>query len=163
MKTIFSSLLVLFLVVASVANAGIPSLNVTVSDVSGKLAFKGATKNDGGFATEKLQPGNYVVQFNSNNAALKGGQYSIIIAAGQKKVVANSVAGDKFLGGGVAMKVQVAAGLNIIGQVSAGPLATNTTQKDSLRKMQDRAADAHQPGFRPSISNTQDKMTRPGN
>lgn len=163
MKNLFRHLgLCLFLVVPAVTNAGTPPVNVMVSDAGGKLAYKGATKNDGGFATEKLQPGNYVVQFSSKNAALKGGQYSIIVAAGTKKVVANSVAGDKFLGGGVAMKVQVDKGLNIIGRVSAGPLPADTAQKDSVRKMQDRGQDQHQEGYRPSLSNTQDKMIRPG-
>ena len=87
MKTLFSAVgLCLFLIVAGATNgAGIPSMNVTVSDAAGKLAFKGATKSDGGFATEKLQPGNYVVQLTSKNSALKSGQYSIIIAAGKKK------------------------------------------------------------------------------
>jgi hypothetical protein len=149
---------------AYAAYGGIPSVNVTVSDASGKLTFKGATKNDGGFATEKLQAGKYVVQFNAKNSALKGGQYSIIVAAGQKKVVANSVAGDKFLGGGVAMKIDVGAGSSIIGQVSAGPLPTDTAQnRDSVRRTQDRSQDQHQEGFHNSLSNTADKMTRPGN
>ncbi|MFN2622368.1 MAG: T9SS type A sorting domain-containing protein [Chthoniobacterales bacterium] len=164
MKTLIPSLgLCLFLIAASLAKGGVPPLNVTVSDTSGKLAFKGATKSDGGFATEKLQAGNYVVQLSSKNSALKGGEYSIIVAAGKKKVVANSVAGNKFLGGGVALKVDVGAGLGIVGQVSAGPLPTDTAQKDSVRKMQDRAQDQHQEGFHSSLSNTQDKMTRPGN
>jgi hypothetical protein len=109
-----------------------------------------------------LQPGNYVVQFNSTNASLKGGLYSIIVAAGQKKLVADSLAGQKFLGGGVAMKVQVGAGSNIIGHVAAGPLASMTSQRDGVRKMQDRAQDSHQEGFHSSLSNTQDKMVRPG-
>ena len=135
-------------------------MNVTVSDAAGKLAYTGATKTDGGFATEKMPPGNYVVQFSSKNAALRGGQYSIIVAAGTKKVVANSVAGDKFLGGGVAMKVPVSTGLNIIGRVSAGVLPGSTAQQDSVRKIQDRAQDQHQEGFRPSMSNIQDKMSR---
>ena len=104
------------LIAASLAHGGVPSVNVIVSDASGKAAFKGATKSDGAFATEKLQPGNYVVQFNSTNSALKGGQYSIIVVAGKKKVVANAIAGEKFLGGGVAMKVEVGTGLNIIGE-----------------------------------------------
>jgi hypothetical protein len=155
--------LCLFSVAASVANAAVPPLNVTISDPAGKLAYKGATKNDGGFASEKLPPGIYVVQFNSKNAALKGGQYSIIVAAGSKKVVANSVAGEKFLGGGVAMKVQVGTGLNIIGHVSAGPLATLDTQKDSVRRAQDQSQDTHQQGFRNLPGNTPDKMYRPGN
>ena len=143
------------------ANGGIPPMNVTVSDAGGKLAYKGATKSDGGFATEKLQPGNYLVQFNSKNSAIKGSQYSIIVAAGKKKVIASPVAGDKFLGGGIAMKVEVGAGLNIIGRVSAGPLPVDAAQKDSVGRMQDRSQDQHQDGFRPSMSNVQDKMIRP--
>ena len=163
MKTLFAAVeLCLFLVVAVAANAGIPSMNVTVSDAAGKLTYKGVTRNDGSFATEKLQAGNYVVQFNSKNPALKGNLYSLIVAAGQKKVVASSVTGDKFLGGGVAMKVQVATGLGIIGHVSLGPLAETTTQKDGVSKMQDRAQDQHQEGFHNSLSNVQDKMVRPG-
>lgn len=162
MKNLFPTVgLCLFLIIAAAADGGVPPMNVTVSDAGGKLAYQGATKNDGGFATEKLQPGNYVVQFRSKNAVLKGGQYSIIVAAGTKKVVANSVAGDQFLGAGVAMKVQVRTGLNILGRVSAGPLAADVAQKDNVQKMQDRAQDQHQEGFRPSMSNSQDKMGRP--
>ncbi|MFN2622367.1 MAG: T9SS type A sorting domain-containing protein [Chthoniobacterales bacterium] len=149
------------LVLAPMAYGTVPTLNVMVSDASGKLAFKGATKNDGGFTTEKLQPGNYVVQLSSKNSALKGGEYSIIVAAGKKKVVANSVAGERFLGGGVAMKVDVGAGLGIFGCVSAGSLPTDTAQRDSVRKMQDRAADTHQPGLQQGTGNVQDKMIRP--
>jgi hypothetical protein len=163
MKNLISTIgLCLFLVVAAAANGGMAAINVTVSDASGKLAYKGATKSDGSFATEKLQRGNYVVQLSSKNAGLKGGEYSILVAAGKKKVAANSIAGDKFLGSGVALKLDVGAGLGIVGQVSAGPLPTDTTQKDSVRKMQDRAQDQHQEGFHSSLSNTQDKMTSPG-
>ena len=55
MKNLFPKLgLFLFFVAASVANAGIPSMNVTVSDSTGKAAFKGATKGGGDFATAKL-------------------------------------------------------------------------------------------------------------
>jgi len=137
-------------------------MNVTVSDASGKVAFKGETKNDGAFATGKLQPGKYVVQFITKNSAIKGGQYSIVVSAGTKKVVANAVAGEKFLAGGVAMKVEVGNGLSIAGQVAAGPTANNSAQdRDSLRRMQDRAQDSHQEGFHQSMSQTPDKMIRP--
>lgn len=153
--------LCLFLTVISLASGGVPPVNVIVSDAGGKAAFKGATKADGSFATAKLQPGNYVVQFNSKNAALKGGQYSIIVAAGKKKVVANAIAGEKFVGAGVAMKVEVGAGLSIVGHVAAGPLASTTSQRDSVGRMQDRAQDSHQQGFQNSTSNVQDKMSRP--
>ena len=163
MKTFIPTVgLSLFLIATSLVNGGVPPVNVIVSDAGGKAAFKGATKSDGAFATEKLQPGNYVVQFNSKNAALKGGQYSIIVASGKKKVVANAIAGEKFLGNGVAMKVEVGAGLNIIGHVAAGALpSASTSSRDSLGRTQDRSQDQHQGGFQGSTSNVQDKMSRP--
>ena len=106
-------------------------MNVVVSDKGGKAAFKGATNTSGVFATSKLQPGNYVVQFTSSSAELKGKQYAVVVSAGKKKVSAN-VAGEKFAGGGVAMKVDVGAGLNITGQVAA---ATGPMSKDGNKKM----------------------------
>jgi len=157
MKNLFSALgLVLFLIATSVTQAGVPAMNVTVSDSAGKAAFRGTTKSDGGFATAKLVPGNYVVQFSAKNSPLKGEQFSIVVVAGKKKVVANAVAGERFLGGGVAMKVEVGEGLNITGQVWAGTSANNT-HGDTLRKMQDHAQDAHQEGFRPSMSDSNGK------
>ena len=102
------------------------------------------------------------MQFTSKDSSVKGGQYSIVVAAGKKKVVANAVAGEKFLGGGVAMKVEVGAGLNITGQVVAGTDANNSSaHRDSLRKMQDRGQDSHQEGFHTPLSQTPDKMIRP--
>jgi hypothetical protein len=160
MKNLFPHLgLCLFLAAASVVNAAVPSLNVTVSDSAGKAAFKGTTKGDGEFATAKLKPGSYVVQFATTNSSVKGGQYSIVVAAGTKKVVANAVAGEKLLGGGVAMKVEVGAGLNVAGQVVAGASVNNSRlYKDSLGRMQDKAQDQHQEGFQGQNTN---KMIRP--
>lgn len=162
MKNVLPKLaLGLFLVAVSFANAAVPSMNVTVSDSTGKAAFKGTIKAAGDFATAKLQPGNYVVQFMAKDSAVKGGQYSIVVAAGKKNVVANAVAGEKFLAGGVAMRVEVGSGLNIAGQVVAGPTANNSTlYRDKLIKMQDRGQDSHQEGFNSPISQTQDKMIR---
>ena len=111
-------ILALLLAAAAVASGGIPPVNVVVSDKGGKAAYKGATNTSGAFATAKLQPGNYVVQFTSNSAELKGKQYALVVSAGTKQVSAN-VAGEKFAGGGVAVKVDVGAGLNITGQVAA--------------------------------------------
>jgi hypothetical protein len=126
MKKIIRSLVMSLLLVAAMAYGGIPPMNVTVSDATGKAAFKGATNTSGAFATAKLQPGNYVVQLRSSNAELKGKKFAVVVAAGKKKVSAD-VAGEKFAGGGVAMKVDVAAGLNITGQVAAqnGPVSKN--------------------------------------
>ena len=53
-------------------NPSNPTFKVTVSGPGGKVAFKGATNTAGIFATSNLSAGNYVVQFNSSNAAVKG-------------------------------------------------------------------------------------------
>lgn len=118
MKKMIRSILLSLLLTAGVAHGAVPAVNVTVSDAAGKAAFKGATNAKGIFATAKLKPGNYAVQFNSPNA-MKGTNYTIVVSAGTKKVSAAGVAGEKFAKGGVALKVDVGAGLNITGQVAA--------------------------------------------
>lgn len=95
-------------------------MNVMVSDASGKAAYKGSTDAKGAFGTSKLQKGNYTVQFNSKSSDLKGKTYALFVSAGKKKVTADSVAGEKFAAGGVAMKIEVSEGLNITGQVTSG-------------------------------------------
>ena len=124
MRIIARSILLFLTLGAGVALAATPPLNVTVTS-SGKTNFKGQTDSKGAFSTGKLAPGNYTVTFNSENAALKGKQYVLVVAAGTKKVSADC-AGEKFAKGGVAMKVDVGAGLNITGQVAAqtGPTST---------------------------------------
>jgi hypothetical protein len=101
-----------------VAFADVPSLKIVVADSTGKLAYRGATNASGLFATPKLPPGNYAVQFTSTNAAA-GSRYTLVVAAGTKKVAANAIAAEKLAAGGVAMKIDVGAGLNITGQVAA--------------------------------------------
>ena len=120
------------------------SIEVTVSDASGKVAYKGKTGGDGTFATGKLQPGNYIVQFNSSN--LKGNR-AIVVSAGSKKVSADSVPASKFGGGGVAMRIEVGKGLNINGEVAAvanGMVTGNNSKAhdasvDAMRGIQDKA------------------------
>jgi hypothetical protein len=113
-----NTLLSLLLVVATAAYGDIPSMNVIVSDASDKVVFKGATNANATFETGNLQPGHYVVQFNSKAATLKGNQYLLVVSAGRKKVIADSVPGEKLNGNGVAMKVTVGPGLKITGQVA---------------------------------------------
>jgi hypothetical protein len=126
MKTVTRSFVVGLLgAAASVVSAAVPLINVTVADSSGKVAYKGATDGKGTFATGKLPPGGYVVQFNSNSAP-KGSKYVLVISAGKKKVMANAVEAEKFAAGGVAMKIEVAAGLNITGQVAAAGAQTSS-------------------------------------
>ena len=108
----------ILLSIASTTAADVPPMQVTVFDASGKVGFKGATDTNGVFTTPNLQPGNYVVQFNAKNAAAKGNQYLMVISAGKKKVIATDVSGEKFSGGGVAMRINVGAGLKITGQIA---------------------------------------------
>ena len=125
---------------------------LVVKDPGGAAVFKGKTGSGGAFATGPLEAGNYIVQFTSRSSALKGGQYSIAAVGGQKAVTANAVAGEKFGGGGVAMKVAVAARSKLTGQVVAGATAamenvgaakregtarSRQGNPDSLRRMQD--------------------------
>ena len=117
MRTIVRTLIALIFAGASFAYAAMPSFNVTVEDSKGKTAYKGATDGKGVFGTGKLQPGGYVVKVASNSAP-KGSKYTLVISAGSKKVAANAVTAEKLAGGGVAMMIDVGAGLNIAGQVA---------------------------------------------
>ena len=112
------SLLAFFLAGVTAAYGGVPSMNVIVSDASGKVAFRGATNASAAFSTANLAPGDYVVQFHSKSETLKGNQYLLVVSAGTKKVIADDVAAEKFNGGGVAMRITVGAGLRITGQIA---------------------------------------------
>jgi hypothetical protein len=117
MKTITSLFLGLLVIGATAAYGG-PSVKVTVSDASGKTVYESSTNASGVFRTPHLPPGNYVVQFRSDNAALRRNQYLIVVGAGVKKVVADAVEGERFAGGGVAMRLKVGYGANIEGQMA---------------------------------------------
>lgn len=126
MKNLLRYTSLLLLATASVAVAATPSLQVTVSDPSGKVAYRGKTSSAGTFATGKLAPGDYVVQFSGTAQ----GAYTLVISAGKNKVSADAVAGEKFAKGGVAMKVKVGEGMNVTGQVAdAGAAAASGNAK----------------------------------
>jgi len=125
------TLLSFVLLAAGMAYGGVPPLNVTVSDAAGKAAFKGATNANGTFATANLKPGDYVVQFNSTYGGMKGNRYAIVVSSGTKKVAAAAVPGEKFAGGGVALRLVVGVGLNITGQVA--PATDAKTAGDTRR------------------------------
>lgn len=98
--------LLLALFLASSMLGAVPPIHVLVSDASGKVVFKGTTNASGAFATGKLQPANYVVQFTSTNLAMKGHHYGLVVSAGKARVSANAVPGEKFIAaGGIAMKI----------------------------------------------------------
>ncbi len=136
MKTVGCGILVGLLgAAASIASAAVPLVSVTVADSSGRAAYKGITDGKGTFATGRLQPGSYVVQFNSRSAP-EGSRYALVISAGTKKVVASSVEAEKFGAGGVAMKIDVAAGLTITGQVAeAGAQTSSRFRERNIQEM----------------------------
>ena len=107
------------------AYGGVPSMNVTVFDATEKVVFKQALNANATFATGTLPAGNYVVQFNTRSAAVKGNHYLLVVSAGQKKVIADAVTGATLTGGGAAMKIQVGSGLQISGQVLNDEAITN--------------------------------------
>ncbi|MGZ4966143.1 MAG: carboxypeptidase-like regulatory domain-containing protein [Chthoniobacterales bacterium] len=120
MKNCFRNLLLSLSLAAaaSVYGAGMPSVGVTVSDAAGHVAYKGRTNAGGTFATGKLAPGDYVVQFSS--AGAPAGNYALVVSAGKEKTVAEAVPGTKFGGGGVAMRIKVGKDMNVTGQLSTG-------------------------------------------
>lgn len=98
----------------------VPPMRVIVSDASGRLAFQGATSEDGLFATSPLRAGHYVVQFRSGQAASGDARYALVVSAGRKKVSALGIAAERFGGGGVAVKINAPAGSRLVGQVAGG-------------------------------------------
>jgi len=103
---------------ASVVQGSSPAMNVTVFDAAGKVAFQGPISANGTFATHEIQPGHYVVQFNTKQGTSKNSQFLVVVSAGTRKVIAACVPGEKFMAGGVAMKIQVGPTTKVTGQVA---------------------------------------------
>jgi hypothetical protein len=110
--------IVLLLGIASAAYAAVPPMEVTVFDTSGRVAFKGPVSANASFATTTVPAGHYVVRLNTNSAGVRNNQYLLVVAAGKKKVIAADVPGEKFITGGVAMKVEVGSRSQITGQIA---------------------------------------------
>lgn len=130
MKIIARLVIGLVALAGSVAFGAVPTMNVAVSDSSGKTAFKGATDSRGIFASPKMQPGNYAVQFSSKNAP-SGSHYTLVVVAGTKKTSASAITAEK-LAAGVAMKIEVKANASIQGQVSADSAETRIGKNGQL-------------------------------
>src|SRR4051794_38279828 len=105
---------------ASVAWAGVAGVQVTVSDHAGKLVYRGRTDASGVFSTPGVASGDYVVQLNSNDASAERKDYAIFAAAGKHRVVADAIEGAKLRAGGVALRLKVAPGTPIMGQIVLG-------------------------------------------
>ncbi len=128
---VHSTLLFSSLIGASVLSAAtVPSLDVTVMNPAGKVAYKGRTNASGVFQTAKMEPGSYVVQFNTKSAAeVKKEHFALVVSAGKQKVSAEDVEGAKLAGAGVAMKLEVKAASAISGQVADAVAANDPNVK----------------------------------
>lgn len=132
MKT-YTRLVIFFLsVLTAAANAAtMPTLDVTVLGPGGNVAYKGKTTGAGTFATGNLAPGSYVVRLNTKSSVeLKGGQFGIIVAGGKQKMGADAIAGERFGGAGVAVKVDVGPGMKVTGQLTN---ASAAAQKGNVK------------------------------
>ena len=132
MKHLFLSIVISLAVIrAAAASTAVPSLNVAVLDSSGKVTFKGATDSRGLFASPKMQPGKYAVQFTSKNAP-KGSHYTLVVVAGTKKTSASAITAEKLAGGGIAMNIEVKANNSIQAQVVADMAETRIGKNGKL-------------------------------
>lgn len=105
-------------VIAGRAQAGAPSLDVTVKNKTAVI-YRGHTTARGEFTTSQLPAGDYTLVFQAKEPAkLKGQQLAIAVQAG-KAVSQTQVAGDKFAVG-VAMNLKVMTATAVKGQVSSG-------------------------------------------
>lgn len=119
------------LVLATVATAAVPALNVTVVDSSGKTAYKSTTDSRGIFISPKMQPGNYAVQFVSKDAP-KGTHYTVVVVAGTKTTSASAITAEKLAAGGVAMKIEIKGDASIQAQVSPDAAETRIGKNGKL-------------------------------
>ena len=127
--------LALCLWTAPVLFGSVPTLNVTVSNGSGHVSYKGSTDGNGAFATSPLPSGDYVVQFKALNAAqVHGKHYALEISAGKAKAVADDVAGDKFGQAGVAMQIKV--GVSAADTLRKHPELNNPAAERALKRME---------------------------
>ncbi len=112
------SLLALF-GLASLAVAASPvRVEVKVTDSAKEVVYQGKTDAGGTFATRKLAPGEYVVQFNAEQP-LKGGPFALAVSAGKESTEADSLPARKFSKGGVAMLITVKEPSNLTGKIGA--------------------------------------------
>jgi hypothetical protein len=148
MRTIINSgAFFLLLTLVAVTYAGAPLIKVCVSDEGGRVAFKDVVQAGTPFVTSSLKPGNYVVQFNSSSRALEDNRYFVVVSAGRKKVVADSVSGEKFQGG-IAVRVAVGRGLRITGQIAQegvavadGDRVVRVIDRERMRQLQDHGGE----------------------
>ena len=135
MKNFTPKFLVLLLPALSFVHAAnVPPIEVIVTDAAGKVAYKSKISANGTFATGNLEPGNYVVQFDSKSKFAKGNKFSISAAAGKNPVGWNSIEGEKLVEPGIAVRIKVEKNSKITGQVAPAAQTTTATQGNTKSK-----------------------------
>ena len=120
---------------ASAAFANVSDIQVTVAREGGAVVGKAKLDAGGSFSTGTLQPGAYTILFQAKpTAALKGGQFSLRVRAGKQRVDASGVAGEKFVAGGVGMRLQVKEAAKMSGDVTSGLFAAERSTSASGAK-----------------------------
>ena len=85
----------------------------------GTVVYQGKTDARGNFATAELDPGTYVVEFRSKNAAsFKGRPITVAVRTGKSETSQSTAPGEKFATG-VAMNVEVRRAARVSGQIGA--------------------------------------------
>lgn len=138
MRPVFFALSILLTLTLSNAHgAAIPAMDVTVTSGGGKVVYKGTTNASGAFATGKLEPGTYVVQFVSRKSAAKNTKLSVTLTDGKNNVSADSVTGDRFADPGVVMKLSLETKVTVSGQIA--PAGSHPAQTQSAASANTKA------------------------
>lgn len=111
-----------FLVVCAIGRAaGVPGVEVTVKQSAGGKTMK-QVKTDaaGNFVIGALPEGNYTVEFRAKNSPeLKKKHVSITVKGAKKSGSLEHVKGEQLVAG-AALKLDVARGANLTGQITSG-------------------------------------------
>jgi hypothetical protein len=113
----------LFLAACAVGNAaGVPGVDITVKQTAGGKTMKQVrTDAAGNFVVGTLPGGEYTLEFRAKNQPeLKKKQVSITVKGAKKSGSLEHVKGEQLVAG-AALKLDVAPGANITGQISSGP------------------------------------------
>jgi hypothetical protein len=111
-----------FLVACAVCNAaGVAGVDITVKqDTGGKTVKQLKTDAAGNFVVGSLPAGGYTFEFRAKNQPeLKKKQVSITVKGAKKSGSLEHVKGEQLVAG-AALKLDIAAGANISGQITSG-------------------------------------------
>ena len=112
----------LFVACAISQAAGIPGVEITVKQTAGGKTMKQVrTDASGNFVIGALPAGAYTLEFRAKNSPeLKTKAVSIMVKGAKKSGSLENVKGEQLVAG-AALKLEVAAGSNLSGQISSGP------------------------------------------